>query len=203
MKTYNSIYNEIISLRNLIFAWRKARKGKAKRDYVIKFEENIAYNLKVLYDELNNQTYNLQPLKTFILRDPKTRKISKSAFRDRIVHHALVGIIEPLFDKTFIYDSCANRKGKGNLFAVQRFDCLLRKISRNNSMNCFVLKADVKHYFQEINHSILLEIIKKKIKCEKTIWLIKEIMKNKVEVERERERERERLGGKETRIFLY
>jgi hypothetical protein len=64
--------------------------------------------------------YSPKPLVSFILRDPKTRRISKSAFIDRIVHHALVRVIEPIFDKTFIYDSCANRKGKGNLFALKR-----------------------------------------------------------------------------------
>jgi RNA-directed DNA polymerase len=178
MKTYNNIYSEIISLKNLILAWRKARKGKTKRDSVVKFEENLPYSLKVLYDELNNQTYNPESMKIFILRDPKTRKISKSAFRDRIVHHALCNVIDPIFDKSFIYENCANRKGKGNLFAIQRLDYFLKKVSKNNSRNCFVLKADIKHYFEEIDTKILLNVIKKKIKCEKTIWLIDKILEN-------------------------
>jgi RNA-directed DNA polymerase len=178
MKTYNNLYDEIISLKNLILAWRKARKGKTKKDYVIEFEENLSYNLKVLYDELNAQTYCPEPMKTFILRDPKTRKISKSAFRDRIVHHALCNIIEPIFDKNFIYENCANRKGKGGLFAIQRFYCFLKKVSKNNSRDCFVLKADIMHYFEEIDNKILLEIIENKIKCERTIWLINCILWN-------------------------
>ncbi|MFH1482510.1 MAG: hypothetical protein ABIE46_03250 [Patescibacteria group bacterium] len=99
MKTHKNIYDKIISLENLILAYKKARKHKTKKDYVIKFEENLAYNLKILYDELKNQIYKPKPLKTFILRDPKTRKISKSDFRDRIIHHALCNIIEPIFDK--------------------------------------------------------------------------------------------------------
>jgi len=68
-------------------------------------------------------------MQTFIIRDPKTRKISKSDFRDRVVHHALVNILEPIFDKIFIYDSYANRKGKGTLEALKRFDQFKRKRS--------------------------------------------------------------------------
>src|SRR3990167_9861788 len=128
------------------------------------------------------ETDNLYPeiylMKNLILAWKKTRKISKSDFRDRIVHHALVKIVEPIFDKTFIYDSCANRKGKGNLFALKRFDEFKRKVSRNGSIlknkfnnNNFIkgycLKADIKHYFQEVNHTILLNIIKRKIKDNK------------------------------------
>jgi len=188
MKTYNNLYSEIISLQNLILAWRKARKGKTKKAYTKDFEENIAYNLKILYEELKNQTYNPKPLETFILRDPKTRKISKSDFRDRVVHHALCNIIEPIFDETFIYDNCANRKGKGTLFALKRFEKFRGKVTCNFTSKGFCLKADIKHYFQEVNHNLLLEIIQRKIKCEKTIWLIKQILKNKVVIERERHR---------------
>lgn len=149
----------------------------------------MPFHLKSLNEELTLQTYKPQQLKIFILRDPKTRKISKSDFRDRIVHHALCNIIEPIFDKTFICDNCASRKEKGNLYAIQRFYQFLRKISKNNSRNCFVLKADIKHYFEEINHNILLGILQRKIKCEKTIWLIKQILNNKAEIERERDAE--------------
>ncbi len=187
MKTYNKIYNNIISLENLILAWKKARKGKTKKDYVKEFERNLFYNLIALHYELKSQTYKPKPLKTFILRDPKTRKISKSDFRDRIVYHAIVSILEPIFDKTFIYDSCANRKGKGNLLAIKRFDKFKRKISRNGKINSwfndnqvkgFYLKADIRHYFKEINHEILLDIIERKIKDERIIQLIWKILKN-------------------------
>ncbi len=178
MKTYKNIYSKIYDFKNLIFSYQKAKKGKTKKFYVKEFEENLAYNLKILYDELKNQTYRPEPLKTFILRDPKTRKISKSAFRDRIVHHALVNILEPIFDKTFIYDSCANRKGKGTLFGLKRFYKFVRRISKNNSHPCFILKADIRHYFQEVDREILLKIIKKKITDDKVVGLIKLILNN-------------------------
>ncbi len=196
MKTYKNLYPKIYNISNLILAWRKARKGKTKKIYVKEFEKNTIENLFKLQEELKNQNYSPKPLRTFILRDPKTRKISKSHFRDRIIHHAIVRILEPIFEKTFIYDSCANRKNKGNLFAIKRFDKFKRKVSRNgkvigqfnnNNVEGYVLKADIEHYFQEIDNKILIKIIKRKIKDKQTIWLIKQILTNKSKFERERD----------------
>lgn len=178
MEINPTLYEQIYSVNNLILAWRKARKHKTKKDYVIEFESDLRNNLFKLHKELAEQTYLPKSLKTFILRDPKTRKISKSAFRDRIVHHTIVNIIEPLFDKSFIYDSCANRVGKGNLFALKRFDRFKRKVSQNGTRGCFVFKADIKHYFQEVNHEVLLKIIARKISDEKVINLITKILNN-------------------------
>lgn len=172
------IYEQIISLKNLHTAYKNARKGKTKKFYVKEFEENLFYNIYLLYIQLKEQTYKPFPLKTFILRDPKTRKISKSAFRDRIVHHAVIKIIEPLFEKSFIYDSCANRIGKGNIFALKRFDLFKRRITNNLQTKAFCLKADIKHYFKEVDREILLSIIKKKINCDKTLNLINLILNN-------------------------
>ena len=194
MKTHKYIYPRIYSFSNLLLAYKKARKGKTKKIYVNLFEKNLLSNLLGLSEELKNQTYQPKPLKTFILKDPKTRKISKSEFKDRVIHHALVNTLEPIFDKTFIYDSCANRLNKGNLFAIDRFKKFIRKVSRNgkvvlnnfkdnNQIKGYCLKADIKHYFQEINHNILLSIIKRKIKDEKVIQLIQKVVNNNGERE--------------------
>ena len=168
-------------MKNLILAHKKARKGKTKKGDVIKFEENLAYNIKILHEELKNQTYFPKPVKTFILRDPKTRKISKSDFRDRVVHHAINNVLEPIFDKNFIYDNCANRVGKGSLFALERFDNFNRKVTKNFTLEGYCFKADIKHYFQEVNHDILLKILQRKIGCEKTIWLLKRVIERETE----------------------
>ncbi|MEK6893195.1 MAG: reverse transcriptase domain-containing protein [Nanoarchaeota archaeon] len=178
LKTYNNLYGKIISFENLVLAWKRARKGKTKKFYVIKFEENLKENLMQLHTELKNKTYQPKPLVIFILRDPKTRVISKSDFRDRIVHHAVCNIIEPIFDKTFIYDSCANRIGRGNLFALKRFDFFKRKITGNLRKEAFCFKADIKHYFQEVNHEMLVEILERKIMDKEVISLIKQILNN-------------------------
>jgi len=172
------LWKELCNIKNLELAYKKARKHKTLKPYVLKFEENLTQNLNTLRTELLLHSYQPKPLKTFILRDPKTRKISKSDFRDRVVHHTLCNIIEPFFEKRFIYDSYANRIGKGTLKAIQRFEYFQRKISQNNTSKVFVLKADIRRYFDEVDHSILLKIIKKKIKDPKVLWLIKKVLSN-------------------------
>jgi len=187
MKTYKNIYYKIYKWENLFLAFKKARKKKSKKQYVKTFEKNLVENLQQLQFELMTKTYKPNPLKTFILRDPKTRKISVSDFRDRIIHHALCNIIEPIFQKTFIHDSCASQKGKGNLFAIKRYYKFLRKVTKNGKTKGwfnnsqvvgYCLKADIKHYFQEVNHKILLSIVNKKIPDRNTIQLITSILKN-------------------------
>jgi len=196
MKTYNNLYSKIVSYENLLYAWRKARKGKTKKKYVIEFEKDLEMNLMDIREELLSGEYFPKPLITFVLRDPKTRVISKSDFRDRIVHHALCIIIEPIFDKTFIYDSCANRIGKGTLFALKRFEYFKRKVTNNLTSEAFCLKADVKHYFQEVDCNILRDIIGRRIRDKKVLELIRKILVNKTNIcasanfgmQRERER---------------
>lgn len=172
------MYEKLCSYENLLIAYSKARQGKARKYYVLEFEKHLKENLFQLRDELLAQTYNPKPLKTFIIRDPKTRKISKSRFRDRVVHHALVNVMGPLFQKSFIYDSHANQIGKGTLCAIERFEYFKRKVSRNNSRLCYVFKADIRHYFEEVDHDILLEILGRRIKDERVLWLVKQILSN-------------------------
>ena len=186
MQTYNNLYNRLCSYENLLLAYKKARKSKTKKDYVLKFEKNLNDNLKLLQFELINKIYKPKKLKLFIIRDPKTRKICKSKFRDRIVHHAIVNILEPIYEKIFIYDSYASRKDKGQHKALKRFDEFKRKVSLNgkklkgikdNNYICgYCLKADIKKYFDNVDHKILINIIKKKIKDNNFVWLIGQII---------------------------
>ena len=138
--TYNTFY----SYENLLLAFKKARKGKTMKPYVMEFEQNLKGNLLELRIELLLHSYKPKPLQTFILRDPKTRKISKSHFRDRVIHHALYHVIAPIFENEFIYDSFANRLGKGTLNAMHRYDYFQCKVSHNYTRTAFVLKADIK-----------------------------------------------------------
>ena len=178
MKTYKNLYQTLYSKENLILAFQKAQKRKSNKNYVIKFKENLEENLELLRLDLLQESYKPKPLKTFIIRDPKTRKIRKSYFIDRVVHHAICNILEPIFEKRFIYDSFANRKGKGTLNAINRFDKFKLKASKNNTRKCYVLKADIKHYFDEVNQQTLINIIKKKIKDKQLISLINKVLKN-------------------------
>jgi len=188
MKSYKNLYEKLCSQDNLKLAFSKAKRGKRKRKYVIEFESDLENELHKLKEELENQTYQPKPLKTFVIRDPKTRVISASDFRDRVVHHSLCNIIEPFFDKTFICDCCANRKRKGTSAALQRFDKFMRKVTRNgklvknaiddNEVVGYVLKADIKHYFDTVDHEIMMTIISRKIRDEKVLWLIRKILEN-------------------------
>lgn len=178
MKTYKNLYKKIYDFDNLYLAWQKARKGKTRKKYVIEFEKDLERNLLDLQFELKSQTYAPLPLETFILRDPKTRKISKSDFRDRVIHHAICNILEPIFEKSFIEHSCANRKNRGTLYALKCFEKFRRKVTKNFTSTAFCLKADIKHYFEEVDHEILLGILKRKIADEEVIWLIKQILQN-------------------------
>jgi len=173
---------------NLERAFKNARKGKTGKPYVLEFVQDLENNIERLHGELISGTYQPLPLRTFILRDPKTRKISVSDFRDRIVHHAICNVLEPIFERYFIYDSYANRKGKGSLAALERFDEFKRKVSHGgscpphvsdaNAVKGFVLKADIRHYFDTVDHQKLLGIIGGKIKDEKVLELIGKIVAN-------------------------
>ncbi len=171
-------FQALHSYPNLELALKKARKGKTQKKYVLEFEQNVKENLLRLQQELMTQTYRPLLLQEFIIRDPKTRTINRSAFRDRIVHHALCNIIEPFFEKSFIYDSYANRKSKGAFKAIARYEYFLRIVSCNYSRPAFVLKADIKKYFENVSHNILLTILRKKIDDQQVVWLIKVILSN-------------------------
>jgi len=158
----------------------KCQKRKTQKQYTQDFEKELLGNLIKLQSELEAGTYNPKPLITFTIRDPKTRKISKSDFRDRIVHHALYNIIEPIFDKTFIYDTYANRLGKGSLKAIKRFEHFRNIVSKNGTRTAYILKADIRHYFETVSHEILLNLLKRKIADEKVLSLIKIILTNHV-----------------------
>ncbi|MEK6981694.1 MAG: hypothetical protein AABX38_02080 [Candidatus Micrarchaeota archaeon] len=134
MKSYKNFYAQLCSYENLVFAFKKARKRKTFKKYVIEFEANLKENLLKLQFELQTFTYQPSPIKTFVVRDPKTRKISASHFRDRVVHHALCNLITPIFEKGFIHDSFANRKGKGTHNAINRFEQFLRETTFNHQI---------------------------------------------------------------------
>jgi len=147
-----SLFEQLCSYSNLELAFNNAKKGKTKRREVQDFAANLKDNLLQLQVDLQFGAYLPKPLQSFIIHDPKTRKISKSDFCDRVVHHALCNVITPLFEKSFIYDSYANRKKKGTLKAITRFEFFSRKVSHNFTGAAFVLKCDIKHYFETVDH---------------------------------------------------
>jgi len=188
MITFNNLFKKLISIENLQDAYWKSKKHKSNSPAVIKFEKHWQLHLAKLHKELKIRLYKPKPLKSFILRDPKTRTICVSEFKDRIVHHVLVNILQPIFEPRFIYDSYASRKNKGTLPALKRLYIFLRKVTKNgkqihnfrnsNDIQGFALKADIKHYFETVDHKILLNIISKRIKDNGVLWLTKLILNN-------------------------
>lgn len=169
MKRYGNLWAEIIAFSNLLAAARQAQKGKRFRENILAFNYNLEQELANLQTELRTKVYQPGPYRTFEIMEPKQRMISAAPYRDRVVHHALCNVIVPLIEATFIYDSYANRVGFGTHRALRRFTRFARS-SR------YVLQCDIQKYFPSIDHEILKAILRRKIKCPDTLWLIDTII---------------------------
>jgi retron-type reverse transcriptase len=130
-KTYNNLWEQVVIFENLYEAYLEARKGKRYRDEVLLFGSNLEENLINLQNHLLWKSWRPGRFYSFYVHDPKKRLIQAPPFQDRVVHHALVRVIEPFFERKFIYDSYACRKGKGTHAAVQRLQSFLRRARRN------------------------------------------------------------------------
>ncbi len=171
MKRFGNLFPQIIKFENLLIASRKAQKGKRYRDNVLRFNFNLENELIELKRSLINKTYCPKAYKTFYIKEPKERMISAATYGDRVVHHAICNVIIPIFERSYIYDSYANRKHFGTHRAIKRFT----KFARSSR---YVLQCDLQKYFPSIDHQILKQQIRHKIKCQDTIWLIDKIIDN-------------------------
>ena len=165
MKRYGNLWPQVIDFSNLLAASRQAQKGKRFRDNVLAFNYNLEKELNALHTELKTKTYRPGKYYTFTIVEPKRRLISAAPYRDRVVHHALCNIIAPIFERTFIEDSYANREGFGTHRALRRFIKFVRT-SR------YILQCDIKKYFPSIDYAILKTLLRRKIKCSDTLWLL-------------------------------
>jgi len=173
-----SLFNHIISLPNLLKAWKEFKKSKSSKKDVFNFEFNLENNLFALNQRLLDKTYEPSPYEAFFVYDPKKRHIHKANVSDRVLYQAVYRIIYPIFDKHFIYDSYSSRKEKGVHTASKRLFVFLRKISKNWNAPVFALKCDVRKFFDSINHDVLFSLISKKIKDRDTLNLIESIFKS-------------------------
>ncbi|HUC31134.1 MAG TPA: reverse transcriptase domain-containing protein [Candidatus Paceibacterota bacterium] len=192
MKTYTKLFDRIISPENLFEAWDNFKADKRNKADVMKFERNLEKNIFQLHRALKSGTYRHGRYYGFFIRDPKQRHIHKANVRDRVLHHAIFSVINPIFEETFIATSFSCRIGFGTHKGVDVLERTARMIGQNGTSDCFVLKCDVRKFFDSVNHDILITILKKRIKEEKTIWLLRSIIKSYDSAPvRERERERE------------
>lgn len=169
-------FDNIISIENLILAWQEFVRDKKRKKDVQEFQMKLMDNILSLHQDLKNKKYRHSSYTAFKINDPKPRDIHKALVRDRLLHHAIYRILYPYFDKKFIHDSYSCRLHKGTHKAIQRFEVFHRKVSRNNTRTCFVLKCDVRKFFASINHEVLKEILNKHIQDKNTLSLLGNII---------------------------
>ncbi len=169
MKTYRHLYPQVVEWDNLYWAYRKARKGKRSRPSVASFEFRQEEYLVQLQHELKSKTYQPGHYHSFYIHEPKRRLISAAPFVDRVVHHALCNVIEPIFERSFIADSYANRIGRGTHKALDRAQQYARRFR-------YVLQCDLRQFFPAIDHAILRGILARKIADADVLWLIDQII---------------------------
>jgi retron-type reverse transcriptase len=175
VKTYRNLYPQVYDFENLYLAYRKARRGKRGKAPAASFERRQEDELLALQAELQGQTYTPGPYASFYIHEPKRRLISAAPFRDRVVHHALCRVIEPIWERRFIHDSYANRVGKGTHRALDRAQAFSRRCA-------YVLQCDLRQFFPSIDHQLLQTELAHRIADPGVLWLCDAILKSGVGV---------------------
>lgn len=175
MKRIGELYNKIYNFNNLYEAYLKARKNKRYRLEVMTYTNSLEENLITLQNELIWGKYKIGNPRIFTIFIPKIREIKALPFRDRVLQHALNTVIEPYFERSFYNYSYACRKDKGTHKASLKVQEWLY-IAEKNNKNLYCLKCDIKKFFNSVDLKILVEILSRKIKDKKVIWLIKQIL---------------------------
>ena len=157
MKRYGGLWARVVAFDNLYLAWCKARRGKCSREEVARFGVNLERELFALRQQLLDGSYEPGRYRLFTIYERKPRQIAAAPFRDRVVHHAVMNVIEPLLDPRFIHDCYACRRGKGVHRAVDRYQGWSRRY-------CYALKLDVASYFPSIDHRLLNGVLERHLK---------------------------------------
>lgn len=162
-------FERVIAWENLLLAWRKAARGKRGKAGVAGFEHQVADRLLALQSALRAGTWQPGGYIHFYIHEPKRRRISAAPFPDRVVHHALCNLIEPVFERLFIPDSYANRPGKGTHRAVDRLQQLARRYR-------YVLRLDIVKHFPSIDHAIIMDTLARQLHDERVLDLAARII---------------------------
>jgi retron-type reverse transcriptase len=171
--TYESIHD----FDSLALAYKKCRKGCRYKVAALRYHAEYEENLINLQNHLIWKSWEPGKAKYFTVTDPKMRQITAPPFADRVLHHALHQVIEPYFEKSFIYDSYAGRKGKGVYQASARLQYFLRVAKRNYGESLYVIKCDIKSYFASIRHDILLAEFSRVISDTEIQWVFNQAIK--------------------------
>lgn len=169
MKRIANLYEKVISVENLTLADKKARKGKANSYGVALHDRNRYENIIKLHESLKNKTFRTSPYHIFTIHEPKEREIYQLPYYpDRIVHHAVMNILEPIWMTVFTKDTYSCIKKRGIHGAVNRLKREIKDVKNTE----YCLKFDIKKYYPSIDHGILKDIIRRKIKDENLLWLL-------------------------------
>ena len=171
MKRYGHLFEEVIDYGNLLAAAHRARRGKRDRVDVARFVFDLEPNLLKLQEELRSGTYEMRPYRAFVIREPKRRQICAAQFRDRVVHHAVCAVLDPIFEACLIDDTYACRRGKGTHAAVRR----LQEFSRRMP---YVLMCDVRGYFETVDQDVLKVLCRRKLKDKSLLSLLDRIIEH-------------------------
>jgi RNA-directed DNA polymerase len=173
MKRVGNLYQQICSIENLRLADAKARKGKAHQYGVQAHDKNREANILALHEALSNRSYRTSTYRNFTIREPKERLIScLPYFPDRIVHHAIMNLLEPIFMRMFTADTYSCIKGRG----IHGAAYAVKRALRNQSGTTYCLKLDVKKFYPSIDHDILKALLRRKLKDQDLLRLLDEII---------------------------
>ncbi len=171
-----SLFDRIVSFESLCRAARRAALGTRTKVPVARFLQDLEPEVLALRRELEDGTWRPSPARTFLLTDPKPRRIAAVSFRDRVVHHTLMAEVGPVLDATLVFDSYACREGKGGHRAVLRAQRFAR-----GTRDGYLLRTDVEHFFETVDHDVVLGLVRRKIKDARTLVLLERIVRVPVE----------------------
>ena len=175
-----------LSLSNIWQSYFKFKKGKKTSQELEKFSYYLEENLRSLHHDLDSGNYKHGQYRKFTVTDNKRREISVSNIRDRVVHRLIYEYLCQIYDKTFIFDAWSCRKNKGLVGAIERAQNFVSR-----KPNSFIWRSDIKKFFDSVDQQVLLKIISRKIRNQKDLSLLREIIGSYKISQNERERERE------------
>ncbi|SHG33610.1 reverse transcriptase/maturase family protein [Dysgonomonas macrotermitis] len=174
MKRIGNLYDKVYELDNLYLAYSNAKHGKSKTYGVLSFDKNLSENILQLQKELTDETYRTSEYDVFTIHDPKERIIYRLPFRDRVIHHAIMNVLENIWTSVFISHSYSSIKGKGINGALIH----LKKALKDKEGTLYCLKMDVRKFYPSIDHQVMKMIIRKKIKDRKLLSLLDGIIES-------------------------
>lgn len=173
MKRMNHLYQPICSMDNLLLADANARKGKGVKREIIVHDQNKQANIESLRTSLLNRTYTTSAYKTFLIFDRKEREVSQLPYYpDRIVHHAIINVLEPVFMSLFTADTYSSIKGRGIHSAADKVKAAVKNIQETK----YCLKLDIKKFYPSIDNAVLKNLLRRKFKDQDLLWLLDEII---------------------------